>query len=158
VFVNNDNALKYVGVEYTKRHPEKKLPFVFSGTNLDPTIYDPIESLEMPGGSITGALERVPYYEAFSLAKRIFPDASKIVLLVDSSPSSTFVISAFKERYLDKVTDSPLQIIDYIQVETFEEWKENVAEYQTKTDFIGIGGYYQLLDEQRPQSTQYCRK
>jgi hypothetical protein len=65
VFVNNDKALKYVGVEYTKRHPEKELPFVFSGINLDATIYDPIESLEMPGGSITWALERVPYYEAF---------------------------------------------------------------------------------------------
>jgi putative ABC transport system substrate-binding protein len=40
-----------------------------------------------------------------------------------------------------------LQVIDYIQVETFEEWKEKVAEYQTKADFIGILNYYQLLDE-----------
>ncbi len=69
------------------------------------------------------------------------------MLLSDFSPSSTFVINAFKERYLDRVIDSPLQIIDYIQVETFKEWKEKVAEYQTKTDFIGILNYYQLLDE-----------
>jgi branched-chain amino acid transport system substrate-binding protein len=109
VFVNNDNALKYVAVEYTKKHPEKKLPFVFSGVNLDPTIYAPIESLDVPGGVITGALERFPYYECFFLGKRIFPNASKIVLLADSSPSSTFVVEAFKERYLEKIVDSPLQ-------------------------------------------------
>ena len=101
----------------------------------------------MPGGPITGALERIPYYEAFSLGKRIFPDASKIVILADSSPSSTFVVDAFRERYLDKIVDSPLQVIDYIQVETFQEWKEKVAEYQTKTDFIGILTYHQLRAE-----------
>jgi ABC-type uncharacterized transport system substrate-binding protein len=103
VFVNDDNALKYVAVEYTLKHPDKKLPFVFSGVNVDPTIYDPIKSLEMPGGPITGALERFSYYECFSLGKRIFPNASKIVLLADSSPSSTFVVEAFKERYLEKI-------------------------------------------------------
>ena len=147
VFANNDNALKYVAVEYTKRHPEKKLPFVFSGVNLNPTVYKPIESLEMPGGPITGALERVPYYEAFSLGKRISLSASKIVLLADPSPSSTLAVSAFKERYQDKVTDSPLEVIDYIQVETFKEWKEKVAEYQTKADFIGVLNYHQLRAE-----------
>jgi len=92
-------------------------------------------------------LERIPYYEAFSLGKRISPNASKIVLLADPSPSTTLVVNAFKERYLDKVTDSPLQVIDYIQVETFQEWKEKVTDYQTKADFIGILDYHQLRDE-----------
>jgi ABC-type uncharacterized transport system substrate-binding protein len=32
-------------------------------------------------------------------------------------------------------------------VETFQEWKEKVAEYQTKTDFIGILTYHQLRAE-----------
>ncbi len=143
----NDNALKYVAVEYTKRHPEKKLPFVFSGVNLNPSIYTPIECLEVLGGVITGALERIPYYEAFSLGKRIVPNASKIVLIADSSPSSDFVVGAFKERYRDRVTDSPLDVIDCIPVKTFDGWKENITEYQTKADFIGILNYYQLCDE-----------
>ena len=147
VFVNNDNALKYVAVEYTRRHGENRLPFVFSGVNLDPTIYDPIESLDRPGGLITGALERVPYYEAFSTCKKIVPSATKIVILADSSPSSDLVADTFEERYQDVVTDSPLEVIDYIQVESFEEWKEKVVEYQTKADFIGILNYYQLRDD-----------
>ncbi len=147
VFVNDDNALKYVAVEYTKRHPDKKLPFVSSGVNVDPTIYDPLKSLKMPGGPITGALERFPYYECFSLGKRLFPNASKIVLLADSSSSSTFVVDTFRERYLDKIVDSPLQVIGPIQVETFKEWKKKVAEYQTKADFVGILTYHQLRAE-----------
>lgn len=147
VFVNDDNALRYVAVEYIERYPEKSLPFVFSGVNANPTIYDPIESLDVPGGLITGALERFPYYEAFSLGKRIFPETSKILLLADKSPSSTFVVNAFKERYLDKAGDSPLQVVGPIQVETFKEWKEKVTECQTKADFIGIMTYHQLKDE-----------
>lgn len=147
VFVNNDNALKYVAVEYTKRHPGETLPFVFSGVNIDPTVYDPIVSLESPGGTITGALERIPYYDAFSLGKRIVPNASTIALLADPSPSSDLVVGSFEERYLDTVTDSPLQVIEYIQVETFNEWKEKVEEYQTEADVLGILNYYQLRDE-----------
>jgi branched-chain amino acid transport system substrate-binding protein len=147
VFVNDDNALKYVAVAYTERYPDRRFPFVFSGVNVDPTIYEPIASLEHPGGPITGALERFPYYEGFTLAKRIFPNASTIVLLADSSPSSSFVVSTFKERYLDVVNESPLQILGPIQVETFREWQETVMAYQTEADLLGILTYHQLRDE-----------
>jgi len=147
VFVNDDNALKYVAVDYTNNNPGKDLPFVFSGINLDPTIYEPIGSLENPGGPITGSLERFPYYDAFSLGKRILPNASKILLLADPSHSSDLIVGNFEERYQDKVVDSPLEVLGYIQVETFDEWKENVTEYQTKADFIGILNYHQLSDK-----------
>ena len=147
VFVNDDNALKYVAVAYTEQYPDRRLPFVFSGVNVDPTIYAPITSLERPGGPITGALERFPYYEGFALAKRIIPNASTIVLLADSSSSSSFVVSTFKERYLDIVNDSPLQVIGPIQVGTFREWQETVTAYQTEADLLGILTYHQLRDE-----------
>ena len=147
VFVNDDNALKYVAVEYVKNHPESALPFVFCGININPSIYDPIESLEHPGGTITGTLERFPYYEAFALAKRLSPDAENIVLLADSSTSSTAVIDNFRESYLDVVNSSPLEVIGQIQLNTFDEWKAAVSEYQTKADFIGIITYHQLRDD-----------
>jgi len=147
VFVNDDDALKYVAVAYTEKYPDDSLPFVVSGTNLDPSIYAPIKSLETPDGTITGALERFPYYDAFALGKRIVPSASRIVLMTDASSSSTFVVDTFKERYLDRVSDSPLQIIGPIQVTTFEEWKQKIAEYQTKADLLGILTYHQLRDE-----------
>jgi ABC-type uncharacterized transport system substrate-binding protein len=147
VFVNDDNALKYVAVEYVKNHPESALPFVFCGINIDPSVYEPVESLEHPGGTITGTLERFPYYEAFALAKRLSPDTENIVLLADSSTSSTAVINNFRESYLDVVNSSPLGAIGPIQLNTFDEWKAAVTEYQTKADFIGIITYHQLRDE-----------
>ncbi len=147
VFVNDDDALKYVAVAYTEQYPGERLPFVFSGINLDPSIYAPIQSLEKPGGNMTGALERFPYYDAYALAKRIVPQATRIFLMADPSSSSTFVVNTFKEQYLDKVTDSPLEIIGPIQVTTFKEWQDKIIEYQTKADFLGILTYHQLRDE-----------
>jgi ABC-type uncharacterized transport system substrate-binding protein len=147
VFVNDDNALKYVAVEYAATHPESDLPFVFCGINVDPSIYEPIESLEHPGGKITGTLERFPYAEAFALAKRMSPDAENIVLLADFSTSSTAVIDNFNATYLDVVNNSPIEVIGPIQLNTFDEWQEAVTEYQTKADFIGIITYHQLRDE-----------
>ncbi|MDY6918515.1 MAG: ABC transporter substrate binding protein [Chloroflexota bacterium] len=147
VFVNDDNALKYVAVEYVESHPESGLPFVFSGVNLDPTVYGPIESLGAPGGTITGALERFPYYEAFSLARTVCPEASSIVLLADSSPSSDFVVGAFHERYLDVIADSPLDVIGPVQLDTFQGWQDAVSYYQEEAGFLGVMTYHQLRDE-----------
>lgn len=147
VFVNDDNALKYVAVRYVERYPDGQLPFVFCGINTNPSDYTPIQSLDVPGGSITGLLERFPYFEAFSLGKRMLPDASKIVLLADPSPSSTFVINAFQERYVDTTVNSPLQIIGPFQLSTFDEWKAKVTQYQAEADFLGIMTYHQLRDE-----------
>jgi ABC-type uncharacterized transport system substrate-binding protein len=96
---------------------------------------------------ITGTLERFPYYEAFALAKRLSPGAENIVLLADSSTSSTAVIDNFKATYLDVVNSSPLEVIGPIQLDTFDAWKAAVTEYQTKADFIGIITYHQLRDE-----------
>ena len=56
-------------------------------------------------------------------------------------------VNAFKERYLDKVSDSPLEIIGPIQVNTFQEWKERITAYQAEADLLGILTYHQLRDE-----------
>jgi len=147
VFINDDNALKYVAVAYTLKNPDSRLPFVFSGINVDPSVYEPIDTLEKPGHSITGALERFPYYQSFSLAKRILPNRTRVVLFADSSPSSNFVVNSFEERYLEKVNNSPLDVVAVVQVKTFREWKEKIKEYQKKADFLGIITYHQLRDD-----------
>ena len=147
LFVTDDNALREVGVTYAEENPDAAAPTVFSGINVDPSSYKPIENLDMPGGLITGALERIPYREAFQLGKRLFPDASKIVILADASGSSSFVTGTFHQDYPDSVEGRPLEVLDFAQPETFQEWKETVLEYQKKADIIGILNYHQLKDE-----------
>ena len=148
VFVHDDDATKYVAVEYTSSHPERKLPFVFSGVNADPSIYEPIKNLERPVGVITGALERFPYNDALLLAKRLVPGASRIVLMADSSDGiSTYVAKSFKAEFLDKVLAPPLQVEGPILIPTFREWQNKVKELQTKADFLGIVTYQQLKND-----------
>jgi ABC-type uncharacterized transport system substrate-binding protein len=147
VFLTDDPALKEVGIEYTLRHPERRLPFIFAGVNLDPTVYEPIKNLERPEAPITGALERLPYEDAFALGKRIVPNASRIVLLGEASDSSRFVQSRFAEEYLDQVVDPPLQVMDFLLIPTFSEWKQRVAQYQASVDILGVLNYHQLLDD-----------
>ena len=148
VFLTDDAALKEVGVVYTQQNPEVALPFIFSGINVDPTIYAPIASLDEPGGPITGALERIPYLQAFELAVKIFPDAASVVLLADGGTSSTAVVNAFQEEYLDVVSDSSLEVLDYIQPESFDEWKRTVEEYQDEVDILGILNFHQVRDDE----------
>lgn len=147
VFVNDDNALQYVAVTFTRNNPEENLPFIFAGINVNPTIYDSIDSLEEPGGAITGILERYPYKETFALGEIILPNASKILLLADASSSSDFVVQTFNEQFNPNTTETNLEVLGFLQVETFEEWKNMVNEYQTKTDILGVLNYHQLKDE-----------
>ena len=146
LFVTDDNALKEVAVSYAVQHPDTPVATVFSGVNVDPSVYSPIESLDRPGGPITGALERIPYAEAFQLGKRLFPDASNIVILADASGSSAFVANTFQQDYPGSAGGSPLEVLDFILLKTFDDWKAAVLEYQDKADIIGVLNYQQLID------------
>lgn len=147
LFVTDDNALRDVAVSYAQQHPNATVSTVFSGINVDPSIYTPIQSLDRLGGPITGALERVPYYEAFQLGKRLFPAASKIVILGDASTSSRFVANTFRQDYPGSAENPPLEVLDFVLLKTFQEWKEKVLESQNTADIIGVLNYHQLRDE-----------
>lgn len=146
LFVTDDNALKEVAVSYALQHPGTPVATVFSGVNVDPSVYSPIESLGRPGSPITGALERIPYTDAFRLGKRLFPDASKIVILGDASGSSAFVVHTFEQDYPGPTDDAPLEVLDFVLLETFDDWKAAILDYQDKADIIGVLNYQQLTD------------
>ena len=146
IFVTDDNALRDVAVAYNEEHPGATIPAVFSGINVDPSVYAPIQSLDRPGGPITGTLERVPYREVFKLGKRLFPGASKIVILADDSGSSRFVADTFQQDYPGPTENQPLEVLDYILIDTFEKWRKTVQDNQATADIIGILNYHQLRD------------
>ena len=79
---------------------------------------------------------------------KIFPDAASVVLLADGGTSSTAVVNAFQEEYLDVVSDSSLEVLDYIQPESFDEWKQTVEEYQDEADILGILNFHQVRDDE----------
>jgi len=145
LFVTDDVALEHVAVRFAAESPDVPLPTVFAGINVDPTIYAPIDSLDMPGGTISGALERIPHTEAFATAKRLFPDVTRVVVLADAGAGSESVRAAFQRD--DQAADArPFEVLDFLLLETFEQWKRAVVNYQDKADLIAVVNFHQLRD------------
>ncbi len=145
LFVTDDVALEHVAVRYTQESPDAPLPTVFAGANIDPTIYAPIDSLDEPGGTITGALERIPHTQAFATAERLFPDAARVVILADAGPGAAAVRTAF-QRDDQAAAVRPFEVLDFLLLETFEEWKRAVVDYQDTADLIAVVNFHQLRD------------
>ncbi len=145
LFVTDDNALKDVAVKYVEENAGVAVPTVFSGINVDPTIYQPIDRLDSPGGPITGALERIPYTKALEVGKRLFPGATKVVILADGGSSSEVVRGTFEQDY-PETGDRPLEVLDFLLLKTFDEWKNAVLDYQDRADIIAILNFHQLED------------
>ncbi len=145
LFVTDDVALEHVAVRYATESPHVPLPTVFARINVDPTIYAPIDSLDMPGGTITGALERIPHTEAIATARRLFPDVTRVVILADAGAGSESVRAAFQRD--DQAADArPFEVLDFLLLETFEQWKRAVVNYQDKADLIAVVNFHQLRD------------
>lgn len=145
LFVTDDVALEHVAVRYTEESPDAPLPTIFVGINVDPTIYAPIDSLDIPGGTITGALERIPHTEAVATALRLFPDVTKVVILADAGAGSESVRAAFQRD--DQAADArPFEVLDFLLLETFEQWKRAVVNYQDEADLIAVVNFHQLRD------------
>ena len=145
LFVTDDIALEHVAVRYTQESPDAPLPTVFAGVNVDPTIYGPIDTLDVPGGSITGALERIPHTEAFAIARRLFPDVTRVVILADAGAGSEAVRTEFS-RDRQAGDSGPIEVLDFLLLETFEDWKRAVVDFQDKADLIAVLNFHQLRD------------
>ena len=145
LFVTDDVALKHVAVKYAEESPDTPLPTVFAGINVDPTIYAPIGSLDVPGGTITGALERIPHTEAFATAKRLFPDVTRVIVLADAGAGSE-TVRAELQRDDQAAGARPFEVLDFLLLETFDQWKRAVVDYQDKADLIAVVNFHQLRD------------
>ncbi|MGE0227590.1 MAG: ABC transporter substrate-binding protein [Dehalococcoidia bacterium] len=145
VFVTDDVALRDVAVAWVEEHPTSEVAFVFSGSNIDPSVYEPIESLQRPGGQITGLIERIPVAEAIAVARRVFPTASQAALLADGSASSGAAISDYTSTYPGGLP-SPLRVTGWTQARTFAEWQQRVTAASRDADVIGLLNYHGLTD------------
>jgi ABC-type uncharacterized transport system substrate-binding protein len=145
VFLTDDTAVEEVAVPYIEEHPDTDIAFVFSNFNGDP-LHLPIESVEAPGVNLTGTLERIPFTDGLDAARRVFPSASHAVIFADESPSSRTVMEAFRRSQTNDGAEYPLQVVDFIQIDTFEEWKDKVDEYREEADVIGVINYHRIKD------------
>lgn len=147
VFLTDDDAMREVAVAYNQQYASEKLPFIFSGVNVDPTIYSDIKSLAKPVAPMTGALERIPFADAFTTIKGLYPNAKKIVLLADDGPSSHTVIDAYNAEFWGKPGSLGLDVVELRTVKTFKEFQGLIADYQARADAIGLLNFHRFTDE-----------
>jgi ABC-type uncharacterized transport system substrate-binding protein len=128
VYTTDDDVQKYVVMDYL----DTDIPFVFSGVNGEPEDYN------FTGRkNIAGVLQRYPFVHTMGFIKEIYPSAKKAVVISDSSSTGEITLEWMKK---EQVNIPDFEFIDFIIVETFEEYKDRIKEYQNKTDIFVLRG------------------
>jgi ABC-type uncharacterized transport system substrate-binding protein len=134
VYTNDDNAQKYVVVDYVNTDT----PFVFSAVNASPETYGFEGST-----NVTGVLEQEHFVQTMQLLKEVAPNVKKIAVVFDEDATWPPVL----ERMQAKQNQLPdLKFISWDTIHTFEEYKQKMAEYQTTVDAVGLIGVLRFKD------------
>jgi ABC-type uncharacterized transport system substrate-binding protein len=130
VYANDDLAQEYV----TSKFINHDIPFVYSAVNQRPENYGFEKAT-----NITGVLEEEHFLPTLSLLRSIKPGIKKIAVVTDSDPTWQGVLPRIRQE-LKQVKD--LEVVEWIQPTTFDEYKSKIRELQTKVDAIGLLGVF----------------
>lgn len=139
VIASDDNAQAYV----VKNLSGTATPFVFLGVNADPTDYGYIESLENPGGNVTGCIERERFALSVKLLKQLVPGIQKIAVICDDGPTGRPIM----KRVQASAAGAGVSIVAASQTGQFREWKRFVLDVQDKADALLVIVYHTLKDD-----------
>jgi len=134
IIAADDDAQQFAARFYVNR-PDMSI--VFCGVNGYPEEYGYDEAQ-----NVTGILERLPLEAIRDAIPYLVPknvNKIKIIHLGDTSVSVRR-----QDVFTLKFDWSPLFLIDSILVDTFEEWKEAVADISKRADCLLISNYRQL--------------
>lgn len=76
------------------------IPVVFSAVT-DPVAAELVESLDAPGGNITGTSDAIPVEKIFALAQELTPDAKSFGLIYNTSEVNSLSVIAQAKAYLE---------------------------------------------------------
>ena len=139
VIAVDDNAQSY----FVSKFINQEVPqFVFCGVNERPERYG------YPRENVTGILERPHYGATVELLRKLVPDAKRIAVVSDDSPTSAGALLYIRE----KAGDEGLVLVE--QPETFAEWKETVTHAQEVADAIAVYMYHTVQPHRGGQSME----
>ena len=121
VIAVDDNAQQYFAKYFVgKARPQ----IVFCGVNAEPAAYG------YPAANVTGILER-PYFAAtLDMFAEILPEARRIAIVTDNSPTSAGAVQYMKKQ------KSATEVVCWETPDTFQQWKECVLGVQDSADAI----------------------
>jgi len=124
VLTMDDNAQQYFARDYAGAPGPPW--FVFSGVNAEPGLYG------FPAVNVTGVLERPNVLESIELLLKIRPEVKNILILVDKSETTDFLIAYCKTLKL------PVTVVAFEQPLTLEAWKAVLEQYHARVDAVGL--------------------
>ncbi len=137
VITADDNAQQYVGTQLRGRDD---VQLVFCGVNAEPDVYG------YPAANVTGVLERPHFAESLEMLQAIVPDARRVIVLSDASPTTTQTY-----RYL-KQQPTPLEVIGWHEAATFSEWQQTVRNASEQADAIAVYTYHAVAPDDGGES------
>lgn len=114
----------------------KDIPVLFSAVT-DPVESELVESMEKPGGNVTGTSDATPMKEQLSIFKSLNPNFKKIGLLYNTSESNSEIQVAMAK-----------ELVDELGLELVEVGVSNINDIPQAIDSIidDIDGFYAITD------------
>jgi len=135
VMLGDDNALRLLGKKFSKT----QTPVVFFGINNNPRFY-----FDHFPPNITGVLERTPVKPLLRFLLRLFPNAEKCLILMDSSPTSDAIIQiVFEGRELVEIGGLTAA---YKKAKNWSDWNDIVLG-ATNYDLLIMPTFHSVKDE-----------
>ncbi len=133
VILADDNAQEYVGKKLAGRND---VSVVFCGVNGN------LQDYGYPAENITGVLERPFFNESLALAQRLIPAIRKVLVLSDTGKTSSSCMAYMKTQTVNNV-----QIIDWVEALTFDQWKQTIEKANQQADALAIYTYHTLRSD-----------
>lgn len=132
VITSDDNAQAYFAKEYAgKDRPQ----IVFCGVNAKAEKYG------FPASNVTGILERPHFVQTLDMLKQIVPSIQKVAIITDASGTSNGFLEHMKAQ-----SDLPVEIVEWKQTDSFQEWKDAIKKFQGTVDAIGMVMYHTIKE------------
>jgi len=88
-----------------------RIPIIF-GAVTDPVKAGLVDSLEVPGGNVTGSSDQWPYEEQFRFFRSVMPDAKRVGIVLNPGESNTEaamkIIRKVVEKYGFEIVEAPV--------------------------------------------------
>ncbi len=142
IFLGDDNAANFVGRKFL----DTDVPVVFWGVNNNPVKYGLIESKARPGHNVTGVYQSGYFAEGLELLKTISPELKTFAVLTVNTPTGRSHHKAIQHLYRKGVL--PLNLVEVVATNDYEEWKKRALELQNKVDAFYVANNSGLKDKE----------
>ncbi len=135
IYTTDDDAQDLV----TRHYLDTPVKLVFSGVNQAPAVYGYDKA-----SNVSGVIEHEHFAESVKLLRRIVPNVSRIVVVLDDAPMWEAVVARMRLAALP----AGVSVVGWETIRTFAEYQARIAAYPAIADAIALVGIFNFKDAQ----------